>query len=104
MARHPRTVSFMSNFISGIRASGNGMLVRIAAIAAIGGLLFGFDTGVLSGALLYLKKDLHPDPVAQEGILSVLLPRARGGALGSDSPAHQISLDASTAIMGRGSG
>ena len=63
----------MSNFIAGIRASGNGMLVRISIIAAIGGLLFGFDTGVISGALLYLKKDLHANSVAQEWIVSVLL-------------------------------
>jgi len=44
----------MSNFAAGMRASGNGMLLRISIIAAIGGLLFGFDTGVISGALLFL--------------------------------------------------
>src|SRR3954447_27062573 len=100
MARHPRTVSFMSNFISGIRASGNGMLVRIAAIAAIGGLLFGFDTGVISGALLYLKKDLHADPVAQEWIVSVLLLGAVVGAIGSGYLADKISRKWTKVISG----
>src|SRR3954470_11918162 len=102
MAPQPRTVSLMSNFISGIRASGNGMLVRIAAIAAIGGLLFGFDTGVISGALLYLKKDLHADPVAQEWIVSVLLLGAVVGAIGSGHLGHKISPQWTQTIFGWG--
>jgi SP family galactose:H+ symporter-like MFS transporter len=28
-----------------------------AAVTALGGLLFGYDTGVVSGALLFLKND-----------------------------------------------
>ncbi|WP_349897630.1 sugar porter family MFS transporter [Parafrigoribacterium soli] len=81
----------MSNFISGMRASGNGMLLRISIIAAIGGLLFGFDTGVISGALLYLKKDLHANDVAQEWIVSVLLLGAIVGAIASGYLADRMS-------------
>lgn len=90
----------MSNFISGMRASGNGMLVRISIIAAIGGLLFGFDTGVISGALLYLKKDLHAGPVAQEWIVSVLLLGAILGAIGSGYLADRISRKWTKVISG----
>lgn len=90
----------MSNFITGIRASGNGMLVRISIIAAIGGLLFGFDTGVISGALLYLKKDLHANSVAQEWIVSVLLLGAILGALISGYLADRLSRKWTKVISG----
>jgi len=81
----------MSGFIGGMRASGNGLLVRICVIAAIGGLLFGYDTGVISGALLFIRKDLHADDVAQEWIVSVLLLGAILGAILSGYFADRIS-------------
>lgn len=90
----------MSNFLTGIRASGNGMLVRISIIAAIGGLLFGFDTGVISGALLYLKKDLNANDVAQEWIVSVLLLGAILGAILSGYLADKLSRKWTKVISG----
>ena len=32
-------------------------VIGAAAVTALGGLLFGYDTGVVSGALLFLKND-----------------------------------------------
>jgi len=55
----------------------------IAAVAATGGLLFGFDTGVISGALLFLKKDFGLDPHAQEWVVSAVLLGCITGAIAS---------------------
>jgi sugar porter (SP) family MFS transporter len=57
--------------------------VNIAAgITATGGLLFGYDTGVVSGALLFIKKDFAPlSPFVQGIIVSFLLVGAVIGAL-----------------------
>ncbi len=81
----------MSGFAAGMRRSGNGLLVRVSLIAVIGGLLFGFDTGVISGALLYIKTDLHADKSAQQATVSALLLGAMLGAVLSGYLATAIS-------------
>lgn len=57
------------------RQSGNTSLyvVLIAASAAISGLLFGYDTAVINGALVYLRLDFHLNPFETEQVASVLL-------------------------------
>jgi sugar porter (SP) family MFS transporter len=63
----------MSGFVREMRSSGNGVLVRVSAIAAIGGLLFGYDTEVISGALLVIKSGLHASTFEQQAIGAGLL-------------------------------
>jgi major inositol transporter-like SP family MFS transporter len=55
-------------------------LILISLIASIGGLLFGYDTGVVNGALLYMGRDLRLTP-ADEGLITAAL--LLGAALGS---------------------
>lgn len=81
----------MPNFVTDIRETANGLLVRISVIAAVGGLLFGYDTGVISGALLYIKKDLHAGSFEQQAIVAVLLLGAMLGAFLSGHLADRIS-------------
>src|SRR3712207_8652256 len=51
-------------------------------ITATGGLLFGYDTGVISGALLFIRQDFAPLSPFMEGIIvSTLLVGAVVGAI-----------------------
>jgi len=57
-------------------------LIKLTVISTLGGLLFGYDTGVISGALLYMKTDLHLSTFTEALVVSILLfPGAALGAL-----------------------
>jgi major inositol transporter-like SP family MFS transporter len=58
-----------------------GYLIKLTVISTLGGLLFGYDTGVISGALPYLKKDLDLSSVQEATVVSSLLFRAMIGVL-----------------------
>jgi sugar porter (SP) family MFS transporter len=62
-----------------------------AAITALGGLLFGYDTGVISGALLFIGKDFHGlTSFDKELLTSILLIGALVGALAAGKIADKI--------------
>ncbi|MBV8416473.1 MAG: MFS transporter, partial [Verrucomicrobia bacterium] len=42
----------------------------VAGTAALAGLLFGFDTGVISGAILFIKGAFGLSPFAEEVLVS----------------------------------
>jgi sugar porter (SP) family MFS transporter len=88
----------MLEFLRELRT--NAVVTRVAAIAAIGGFLFGYDTGIISGALLYIKRDFHAGPLEQEAIVSVLLIGAAAGALLSGWLADRIGRKYTKVISG----
>ncbi|KAH9748013.1 putative inositol transporter 2 [Citrus sinensis] len=61
----------------------NPYVLRLAFSAGIGGLLFGYDTGVISGALLYIRDDFKSvdrKTLLQESIVSMAVAGAIIGA------------------------
>lgn len=63
------------------RKTDNDKKIRlITLVSTIGGLCFGYDTGVISGALIFMKNDLGLSPL-QEGLVTSFL--LFGAAIGS---------------------
>jgi SP family galactose:H+ symporter-like MFS transporter len=63
-------------------ADGNTKFVQLAAaISALGGLLFGYDTGVISSAILFIKQDFLLSTIAEEFLVSAVLFGAILGAI-----------------------
>lgn len=58
-------------------------LYRIALVAALAGLLFGLDLGVISGALPFIKQHLHLSMAAESWVVSSVLFSAAAGAIAS---------------------
>jgi MFS transporter, SP family, galactose:H+ symporter len=52
----------------------------LVAIAALGGLLFGYDTGVISGALLFIRTEFDLSPTMQGVVAGIALIGAAAGA------------------------
>ena len=62
--------------------SRRGFLLTVSAVAALGGFLFGFDTGVVSGALLYVRDDFGSlSSFQQDAVVSGTLLGAAIGAI-----------------------
>ena len=63
-------------------SSSKNKIILVSFVAALAGLLFGFDTGIISGALLFIKNSFHVSIAMKEMIVgSVLI----GAILGSFS-------------------
>lgn len=75
------TVSFDTSLP--IKGAGKSNVLMIAIIAATGGLLFGFDTGVISGALPFLKNYFNLSDAGLEWITTTVLIGAVIGAIAS---------------------
>src|SRR5579884_1769496 len=79
----------------------NRRLLGVAIIAAIGGFLFGYDTGVIGGAMLFMQKDLKLHSHGQQQLtVAILLLGAIGGAAISGWLADRISRRRTKIISG----
>jgi hypothetical protein len=65
------------------KAGGKRLVYLAAGISALGGMLFGYDIGVISGAILFIKSDFRLSPSMEEIVVSsVLLGSLVGAAVG----------------------
>jgi major inositol transporter-like SP family MFS transporter len=67
---------------------GNAFVLLVSIVAALGGLLFGYDTGIISAALLFVGHDLNPhgsglDDLAKQLITSAIVAGALIGCMGA---------------------
>jgi sugar porter (SP) family MFS transporter len=62
---------------------GSGLVVRIALVAALAGLLFGYDTGIIGVALLGLGRELALDDVARQLVTGAIIFGALFGCVGT---------------------
>jgi sugar porter (SP) family MFS transporter len=70
----------------------NRRLLGVALIAAVGGFLFGYDTGVIGGAMLFMQKDLGLHTHAEQQLtVAILLIGAVVGAAISGWAADRFS-------------
>jgi MFS transporter, SP family, galactose:H+ symporter len=67
---------------------------------AVGSFLFGYDTGVISGALLFIKEDFGLNAFEQSSVVSVLLLGAIVGALFTGRVADRIGRRKTLGLLG----
>ena len=65
-------------------------VLLVASVAALGGLLFGYDTGVISGAILFITKDFELGTRLQAFTISVVLLGCMLGAILAGGIADRI--------------
>jgi sugar porter (SP) family MFS transporter len=61
-----------------------------AAVSALGGMLFGYDIGVISGAILFIKSEFSLSPGLEEIVVSSVLLGSLVGALAGGSLADRL--------------
>lgn len=65
-------------------------VLLVSLTAALGGLLFGYDTGVISAALLFLRETFHLSSLMQGVVTSIALAGAAAGAAGGGGLADRF--------------
>lgn len=76
-----------------------GFIAVAAVVSALGGFLFGFDTGIISGALLSMRKDMALSEVAQQLIVSALLFGAIFGSMAGGPAADRFGRKRAVLVM-----
>ena len=68
----------------------NGLMLVAAVVSAVSGLLYGYDTGIISGALLQIGKEFDTNNTTEQMIAAGILLGAVVGALGGSVLSERI--------------
>jgi SP family galactose:H+ symporter-like MFS transporter len=67
-----------------------GFILRISSIAALGGILYGYDMGIIAAAALFVKRTFTLSTLMEEWVVSIVLIGAMIGAIVGGAVADRI--------------
>ena len=67
-----------------------GFIVRVSTIAALGGVLYGYDMGIIAAAAIFVKRTFLLSTFVEELVVSIVLIGAMIGAMAGGAIADQI--------------
>src|ERR1700741_2106489 len=68
----------------------HGFILRISSIAALGGVLYGYDMGIIAAAAIFVKRCFALSTIAEELVVSIVLIGAMTGAIVGGAGADRI--------------
>jgi sugar porter (SP) family MFS transporter len=78
----------------------HGFLARISFIAALGGVLYGYDMGIIAAAVIFVRRSFALSTVMEEWVVSIVLVGAMIGALVGGAVADRIGRRATLVWAG----
>lgn len=77
-----------------------GFILRISSIAALGGVLYGYDMGIIAAAAIFVKRSFGITTFVEELVVSVVLIGAMAGAMAGGAIADRIGRRATLVWAG----
>jgi len=91
------------NTAGDVQATSTGFVILAAIFAAVGGLLFGYDTAAISGAVIFIKQQFSLSTFPEELVVGMVLVGAATAALGggrlSDRLGRRVTLMLTSVIF-----
>ena len=78
-----------SSLYSGLRVN-RAFLLRVSSIAALGGVLYGYDMGIIAAAVIFVKRSFALSTFMEELVVSIVLIGAMIGAITAGAIADRI--------------
>ncbi len=77
-----------------------GFLTRVSFIAALGGVLYGYDMGIIAAAIIFVRRSFALSTFMEELVVSIVLVGAMAGALAGGAVADRIGRRATLVWAG----